>query len=258
MSMSQRTELILGEEGIQKLKDASVILVGCGAVGGYVLEGLVRAGIGRIRVVDHDVFSDSNLNRQILATQDTIGRSKVEAACERARSINPDIEIEGIDALVTEETVPGILQGDHDILVDAIDTVRNKTALLKHASEKGIITFSSMGAALHIDTQSARVSPLMKTSVCPIAASLRKSLRDCDTSRITAVYSVEPPVAKPSERDDHGKSVLGSLPTVPAVFGMTLANEAIKFICRDRMQSRWVRGRLFSYTSASEADFLTT
>jgi len=228
--MTDRTGLIIGEEGIKRLNEAKVVLVGCGAVGGYVLEGLVRAGIGNIRVYDHDVFSSSNLNRQILATTSTVGRSKVEVACERARDINPDIVIEGHDVLVNDETVSEILSGDFDILVDAIDTVRNKVSLLRLASDKGIVTFSSMGAALHMDTQSIHVAPLKDTKVCPLAASVRKSLKDCDTSRITAVYSDEPPLVKPSERDDHGKSVLGSLPTVPAVFGMTLANEVIKHI----------------------------
>jgi tRNA A37 threonylcarbamoyladenosine dehydratase len=228
--MTTRTELILGEDGISKLKGSSVILLGTGAVGGYALEGMVRAGIGRIRVVDHDVFNESNLNRQILATTATLGRSKVEVACERARSINPDIDIEGMDVLVNEETIPGIVTDDFDIVVDAIDTLRNKAALLRYVSEQGITTFSSMGAALHIDTQAVRVAPLMKTRTCPLAASLRKALRDCDTSMITAVYSEEPPVVTPSERDEHGKSVLGSLPTVPAIFGMTLANEVIRHI----------------------------
>lgn len=226
--MSERTSLLIGDEGIEKLRKSSVILCGCGAVGGYALEGLVRSGVGHIKVVDHDVFSESNLNRQILATTLTIGRPKVEVACERARSINPDVDITGLDILVNEETVSEILEGEFDILVDAIDTLRNKTALLRCASERGIRTFSSMGAALHMDTQAVRVAPLMKTKTCPLAASLRKALRDCDTSMITAVYSEEPPVAKPTERDDHGKSVLGSLPAVPAVFGFTLANEAIR------------------------------
>jgi len=231
--MSQRTGLIIGEDGIERLRESSVLLVGCGAVGGYVLEGLVRAGVGKIRVVDHDVFSESNINRQILATTRTVGRSKVEVACERAKEINPDICIEGMDTLVTEETVPEIMEGDFDLMVDAIDTLRNKIALLEEAADRGMVTFSSMGAALHMDTQSVRVAPIMKTSTCPLAASVRKALRDKDTSKITAVYSVEPPVVTPSERDDHGKSVLGSLPTVPAVFGMTLANLVIMHICRN-------------------------
>jgi len=228
--MSERTSMLIGEAGVERLRNSSVLLVGCGAVGGYALEGLVRAGVGKIRVVDHDVFSESNMNRQILATTNTVGVPKVEAACERAKSINPEIQIEPLDILVNPETVSEILDGDFDILVDAIDTLGNKIALLSAASDRGIVTFSSMGAALHIDTQSVKIAPLMKTNTCPLAASLRKALRDKDTLKITAVYSVEPPVVKPSERDVHGKSILGSLPTVPAVFGMTLANEAIKYI----------------------------
>ena len=225
--MSDRTGLLVGEEGIRRLSEASVILTGVGAVGGYALEGLVRAGIGRIRVVDADTFSGSNLNRQILATVDTVGRPKADVACERARSINPDIEIEPMRVLVDDTTVDDILSGDFDILVDAIDTVRCKISLLRRASEIGIPTFSSMGAALHLDTQRVRVAPLRKTSVCPLAGAVRKGLRDVDTSNITCVFSDEPPVSVPTERDEHGKSVLGSLPTVPAVFGMTLANLAI-------------------------------
>ena len=225
--MSERTGLLVGEEGIRRLSEASVILAGVGAVGGYALEGLVRAGIGRIRVVDADTFSGSNLNRQILATVDTVGRPKADVACERARSINPDIEIEPMRVLVDDTTVDDILSGDFDILVDAIDTVRCKISLLRKASEIGIPTFSSMGAALHLDTQRVRVAPLRKTSVCPLAGAVRKGLRDVDTSDITCVFSDEPPVSVPTERDEHGKSVLGSLPTVPAVFGMTLANLTI-------------------------------
>lgn len=228
--MMQRTGILVGDDGIRRLADASVVLCGVGAVGGYALEGLVRAGVGRILVVDADVFSGSNLNRQVLATVETIGRPKAEVACERARSINPDIDIEPLPVLVNDSTVDKILEGGFDVLVDAIDTVRCKISLLRKAAETGIPAFSSMGAALHLDTQKVRVAPLAKTSVCPLAAAVRKGLRGLDTSNITCVYSVEPPIVVPTERDDHGKSVLGSLPTVPAVFGMTLANEAIMHI----------------------------
>lgn len=230
--MNDRTSLILGDEGVEKLRSTFVVLAGVGAVGGYVLEGLVRAGIGKIRVVDHDVFNESNLNRQILATHETIGKSKVQSAVERARSINPDIEIETIDAMVSSETVDSILVGNPDILMDAIDTVEHKCVLLRKASEMGIVTFSSMGAALHLDTSAIKVATLKKTKVCPLASSVRSKLRDIDTSAIICVYSEEPPIVKPSQRDENGKSILGSLPTVPAIFGMTLANEAIKFILK--------------------------
>jgi tRNA A37 threonylcarbamoyladenosine dehydratase len=222
-----RTELLLGEEGMRKLKDSTVVLAGAGAVGGYVLEGLVRAGVGHIRVVDGDVFSASNMNRQILATVDTIGRNKADVAVERARSINPDIDIEAVNILVSEETIPSILKDVPDVLADAIDTIGHKVALLRYAAENDIVTFSSMGAALHMDTLALRVDTLKRTKVCPLAASVRSRLRDVDTSNIICVYSEERPLVKPEARDEHGKSILGSLPTVPAVFGMTLANQII-------------------------------
>lgn len=224
--MTDRTGLLIGEDGVGRLAEASVTLVGCGAVGGYALEGLVRAGVGRIRVVDGDSFSPSNLNRQILATTDTLGRPKAEVACERARSINPDIVIEGLPLLVSEDTVPEILDGTA-VLVDAIDTVRHKASLLGGAVRAGIPVYSSMGAALRTDPRAVRIATLADTRVCPVAASLRRALRDLDTSDVTCVYSEEPPIKVPAGRDAHGKSVLGSLPTIPAIFGMTLANEAV-------------------------------
>ena len=228
--MSDRTSLLVGEEGIRRLRDTFAVVCGCGAVGGYALEGLVRAGVGHIRVVDADVFNDSNLNRQILATTGTIGRRKAEVAAERARSINPEIDIEVMCQIVSSDTIPVILSGEPDIVMDCIDTIEHKAALLRATSERGLKTFSSMGAALHFDTQSIRIATLKKTKVCPLAANIRSRLRDIDTSNVTCVYSEEEVLIKPERRDEHGKSVLGSLPTVPAVFGMTLANEAIRYI----------------------------
>ena len=228
--ISDRTSLLIGEEGTRILKDSFVVVAGAGAVGGYVLEGLVRAGVGHIRVVDSDIFSESNLNRQILATRDTIGRRKPEVAAERARSINPEIDIEVMPLMISSDTVPDILSGNPDALADAIDTVEHKVALLRYAAENGIRTFSSMGAALHFETSSIKVATLKKTNTCPLASSVRSRLKDLDTGCITCVYSEEPVLMKPSERDDHGKSILGSLPTIPAVFGMTLANEIIRYL----------------------------
>ena len=228
--MADRTKLLIGEDGIARLRDSFAVVCGVGAVGGYALEGLVRAGVGRIRIVDADVFSESNLNRQVLATVDTIGRKKAEVAAERARSINPDIQIETMCQMVSSDTIPDILSGNPDIVIDAIDTVEHKCALLRATAEMGLRTFSSMGAALHFETESIHVAPLKKTKVCPLAASVRSRLRDVDTSCITCVYSEEKLDIRPDERDEHGKSILGSLPTVPAVFGMTLANEAIRHL----------------------------
>ena len=225
--MYTRTRIILGDEGIERLKGARVIICGCGAVGGYAIEALVRAGVGTMRVVDGDTFSPSNLNRQILCTSGTLGKTKAEVACERARSINPGISIECMDVFVSEDTVDSILEGDWDIFVDAIDTIANKAVVDRAALEKGLPVFSSMGAAMHSDPTSVRIATLRKTHTCPLAANLRKQLKDTDTGNMTCVFSAEPAVKVPTEKDSHGKGVLGSLPTVPGIFGLTLASLVI-------------------------------
>jgi tRNA threonylcarbamoyladenosine dehydratase len=227
---TSRTELMLGRDGVDRLKDSFVILVGAGAVGGYVLEGLVRAGVGKIRVIDDHCVDESNLNRQILATRDTVGRPKAIVATERARSINPDIDIEGLPELINVKNVSRLLGGEPDIIVDAIDTVANKVFVLRYAAENRIRTFSSMGAALRTDTTKIRINTLKRTRACPLASAMRDGLRDLNTSMITCVYSEEPIKFKPTERDEHMKSRLGSLPTLPAIFGLTVANEAIMYL----------------------------
>ncbi len=226
-STSERTALIVGEEGLEILKKAHVVIAGAGAVGGYAIEGLVRAGIGNIRVIDGDVVSYSNINRQILATYKTIGIPKATLARSRCESINPEISFEDVVTLINTDTDLESTVGHPDVLVDAIDTVSNKALLLRYAAENNIRTFSSMGAALHTDTRKIKIDSLRKTKVCPLASSVRSKLRDIDISCITCVYSEEPPITTPTERDDHGKSILGSLPTIPAIFGMMLANETI-------------------------------
>ena len=228
--ISQRTGILIGEEGIEALRDSYVVLAGAGAVGGYALEGLVRAGVGHIKVIDADVFNGSNLNRQILATVDTIGRPKADVAIERARSINPDIDITAEREFVSEDTVPELLRKRPDVLVDAIDTIQHKVSLLRYVAMNDIVTFSSMGAALHMDAGKIRIANVLGTKVCPLASRIRHELRDLDTKNITCVYSEEKPIHVDMDRDEHGKSVLGSLSTIPAIFGMTLANEAIRYI----------------------------
>ena len=152
---------------------------------------------------------------------------------------------------VDEDTIPAILDGDFDILIDAIDTVRCKIMLLRAASEKGIRTFSSMGAARHMKVDTVRIGRLSETSVCPVAAAVRKGMRGFDASMITCVYNIEPPIACDGGRDDHGKSVLGSMPTVPAVMGMTLANEAITFILerKRRRNHQWISAKNLNETA---------
>ena len=236
-----RTELMLGDEGMEKLTNSFVVLAGVGAVGGFALEALVRAGVGRIRIIDFDVVEESNLNRQILATRDTLGKVKVELAEKRAKSINPEIRIEVLKAFISPDHIKEVLCGSPDLLIDAIDTITAKVTLLKSAAQMGIRTFSSMGAALRTETSMIKVAPLSKTKVCPLAAAIRSNLRkQADMAsildKITCVYSEEPVTVVPTERNDSGKSVLGSLPTIPAIFGLTLANEAIKYIVKKSLK----------------------
>ena len=228
--MYSRTRLLVGDEGIERLTKASVIICGCGAVGGYTAEAMVRAGVGRIRFVDGDTFSESNLNRQILCTRDTVGRFKSEVAEERARSINPSIDADHMVCHISSETLLSIFDTECDILLDCIDTLACKADLIRYAYNKRIPMFSSMGAAMHMDPTRIHVSTLDKTSVCPVARSLRKSLRDIDQSRICVVYSDEEPFSVERETDEHGKGVIGSLPTVPGIVGLTLASMAISHI----------------------------
>ena len=232
--MYTRTRLLLGDDGIERLRNASVIICGCGAVGGYTAEAMVRAGVGRIRFVDGDTFSESNLNRQILCTHGTIGRYKSEVAEERALSINPSLKADHMVCHISAETLPSIFDTQCDLLLDCIDTLACKAELIRYAYSRDIPVFSSMGAAMHMDPTRIHASTLDKTSVCPVARSLRKSLRDIDQSSIRVVYSDEEPLTVERETDEHGKGVIGSLPTVPGIVGLTLASLAISHITGKR------------------------
>ncbi|MCQ2085988.1 MAG: ThiF family adenylyltransferase [archaeon] len=227
-SVLDRTRILLGDSGIQRLRNSFAVIAGIGAVGGYAFEGLVRAGVGHIRVIDPDIFSETDINRQILATDETVGCFKVEIAKKRAKTINSNITVETIKAMASIENLDEVFSGKPNYFIDAVDTVRNKTVLLREAVRRNIRTFSSMGAALHSNTDMIKVSSLKKTKVCPLASLIRHNLRDLDTSNITCVYSEEQVITKPRNKDIHGKSILGSLPTIPAIFGMILANEVIK------------------------------
>ena len=230
---TSRTALILGNEGVQRIRDSFVIVAGAGAVGGFDIEALVRAGVGKIRVIDDHRVDESNLNRQILATRDTIGMRKIDVARERALSINPDIVFEGTDELISAKSINRLMDGNPDVIVDAIDTVANKIFLLRYAAENNIRTFSSMGASLRTDVTKIRMNTLKRTRACPLASACRSGLKDLSTTNITCIYSEEPVSIKPTERDEHLKSRLGSMPTIPAIFGMTVANEAILYLASD-------------------------
>lgn len=237
-----RTRKLLGEERFQLLQSRTVTVVGLGAVGGYALEGLVRAGISRLRIVDHDTVQPSNINRQILALETTLGRPKTEVARERVLAINSACQVEALQLFAGEETLEQILTPRPDLLIDAIDSLNPKTQLLYGAYLSKIPIISSMGAALRTDPALIRTGDLFETSNCPLAKHLRKRLRNRGVGQgISCVYSIEPvdfAYEPPADDDavvgetpfaDRGRkrNVLGSLPTVTGIFGLTIANQAI-------------------------------
>lgn len=241
-----RTQRLLGEERFRLLQSKMVTLVGLGAVGGYVMEGLVRAGVSRLRLIDFDTIQPSNLNRQILALETTIGRSKAEVAGERALAINGQCRVEVLQLFAGDDTLEQILTPEPDLLIDAIDSLNPKTQLLQAAYERRIPTISSMGAALRTDPALIRSGDLFSTSNCPLARHLRKRLRRRGVGEgISCVYSIEKidfDYRLPEEETQVGetpyadrgrqRNVLGSLPTITGIFGLTIANQAIMRLAR--------------------------
>jgi tRNA A37 threonylcarbamoyladenosine dehydratase len=236
-----RTERLLGEERFQLLQSKMVTVVGLGAVGGYVVEGLVRAGVNRLRLVDYDTIQPSNLNRQIFALETTLGRAKAEIARERVLSINSECRVEALQLFAGDDTLGQILEPEPDLLIDAIDSLNPKTQLLHQAYLRKIPTISSMGAALHTDPTFIRSGDLFSSSNCPLAKHLRKRLRRRGVGKgISCVYSIEKidfDYQLPEEETNVGdtpyadrgrqRNVLGSLPTITGIFGLTIANQAI-------------------------------
>ena len=243
-----RTEALLGKEGMNRLKAAKVMIIGLGAVGGYVLEALARAGVGHLVLVDFDVFDESNINRQILALSSTIGRKKTEVAKERVLEINPDCDVKIIETFVNADTLPELLTEPVDYVVDAIDALNPKCCLMEALYNKQIPFISSMGAALKTDASCIAVRRLDKTENCSLARFVRKRLkrRGVDIKKITCVASneqtdlPETAIFDDAENDANpvvsgGKNgrqrhTMGSLPTITAIFGLMIANEVIKNI----------------------------
>ncbi|MDC7225235.1 MAG: tRNA threonylcarbamoyladenosine dehydratase [Spirochaetales bacterium] len=238
MERFSRTEKLIGQAKLEILQESSVTLVGAGAVGSFAAEALVRSGIGSITIVDFDVISLSNINRQLYALESTLGRPKTKVAAERLLDINPSCKVKPLNIQAVEETIPEILADEPDILIDAIDTVNPKLELLSYAVNNGIPVISSMGAARRFDPTSVKTGDLFKTAHCPLARLMRKYLRRRGIkSGIMCVYSDETPHGpKKGEIDNdltganHSTKILGSLPTVTGIFGLMLADAAIKFL----------------------------
>ena len=220
-----RTELLIGKDGIEKLQNAKVAVFGIGGVGSFVVEGLVRSGIKNFVLVDNDTVSTSNLNRQIIATQSTIGKVKVEVAKERILSINPTANVEIYQEFFMPET-EGIIDNTIDYIVDAIDTVTAKIELVVRANKLNIPIISCMGTGNKLETTKFEVKDIYKTSVCPLAKVMRKELRSRDIKKLKVVYSKEEP------KKVNGSQVPASISFVPSVAGLIIAGEVIKDIIK--------------------------
>lgn len=234
-----RTQLLLGEEGLNKLHNSKVMIIGLGAVGGYALEALARAGIGHLILVDFDTFDLTNINRQILATTSSVGRKKIDVAKERVLDINPVCVVETRDLFVNAETLPQLLSEPIDFVIDAIDALNPKCCLIEALYQQEIPFLSSMGAALKSDPSCIHLGRLSDTKNCGLSKFIRKRLkkRGVDLKKIFCVSSdeqVDLPetaiICNEDEENPNGRkrNTLGSLPTITAIFGLTIANQVIK------------------------------
>ena len=224
-----RTELMLGKNAIDKLKASRVAVFGVGGVGGYVVEALARAGVGNFDLIDNDVVSISNINRQIIATLDTIGLPKVEVMKNRILSINKDANINVYQCFYLPSNEHLFDFSKYDYVVDAVDTVTAKISIIMKAKENNVKVISSMGTGNKLDPTKFEISDIYKTSVCPLAKVMRHELKKRGVKSLKVLYSKELPVElSETLTADNGKVVPGSVSFVPSVAGLIIAGEVIK------------------------------
>lgn len=231
-----RTEMLIGTDALAKLKGSCVAVFGAGGVGGYTIEALARSGVGTIHIIDNDTVSLTNINRQIIATHDTIGLKKTIAAKERVLSINPECNVVTHDVFYTPETASQFDFSVFDYVVDAIDTVTGKIGLVLQAKEAGVPIICSMGTGNKTDPTRFEVTDIYKTSVCPLAKVMRHELKKRNVRKLKVVYSKEEPKkpAFPSEEDPGSRrSVPASISFVPPAAGLIIAGEVIKELIND-------------------------
>lgn len=222
-----RSELLLGEGSMEKLKNSHVCIFGVGGVGGYVSEALARTGVGHLALVDNDTVSPSNLNRQIFATVSSVGMMKTSAAKNRLLDINPDLEITEYNTFYLPETADEIDLSQFDFVVDAIDTVTAKLLLAQKCDELNVPLIASMGTGNKLDPTLFEVSDIYKTSVCPLARVMRTELKKRGVRKLKVVYSKEQPQSVVAD-SANGRHAPGSCAFVPSVAGLIIAGEVIK------------------------------
>ncbi len=230
MDWQERTRLMLGEEALGSLAAARVAVVGVGGVGSVAAEMLARAGVGHILLIDSDCVSPSNINRQLPALHSTVGLPKIEVVGARLRDINPELELDLVGEYLTEENAASLLQPRPDVIVDAIDTLSPKVALIRYCLSAGIPLVSSMGAGAKLDSTAIRIADISQTRECPLAHMLRKRLHKMGiTTGFDAVFSIEKPrrEAVALEESRNKKSQVGTVSYMPAAFGLACAQAAI-------------------------------
>ncbi|MBQ2823384.1 MAG: tRNA threonylcarbamoyladenosine dehydratase [Oscillospiraceae bacterium] len=224
-----RSALLLGEDNMEKLKNAHVAVFGIGGVGGYVTEALARTGIGSLDLFDNDTVSPTNINRQIIATTENIGKYKVDVMKERISLINPNAQVNAYRTFYMPENSADYDFTQYDYIVDAIDTVTAKIELVMRTDEAGTPVISSMGTGNKLDPTAFEVTDIYKTSVCPLARVMRRELKQRGIKRLKVVYSKEEPIKPlPSDEITSKRNVPGSLAFVPPVAGLIIAGEVIK------------------------------
>ena len=231
---NSRTVMLIGEDAFLKLKSARVAVFGLGGVGGHALDALVRAGVGEVDIFDSDTVSESNINRQIIATYDTLGKFKTKAFFDRIKSINPECRVNLHTVFVTPELVADLPFSSYTYIIDAIDTVTAKLAIIERANDLGINIISSMGTGNKLDPKKLTVTDIYKTSVCPLARVMRSELRRRGVKSLKVLYSEEEPI-KPDYSGislDEGAKKLppASISTVPSTAGLIIASEVISDI----------------------------
>ncbi len=224
----QRTKMLIGNDAVEQLKKSKVMIFGIGGVGSYVAEALARAGVGELVLIDKDVVSKSNINRQLIALNSTVGKAKVNVMKERIFDINPNIQVTSIEKFCLPENVDEFFENKADYVVDAVDTVSAKLALAEKCKELNIPIISAMGAGNKLNPQDFMVSDIYDTKVCPLCKVMRRELKKRGIESLKVVYSQEEPVKSGEIDQESGKSIPGSISFVPSTMGLIIAGETIK------------------------------
>lgn len=235
-----RTQLLLGAEAMEKLKNTRVAVFGIGGVGGYVCEALVRSGVGHFDLIDNDEVSLTNINRQIIATHKTVGRYKTDVMKERMLDINPEVDVTVHSCFFLPENADDFPFEDYDYVVDAVDTVTAKIELVMKCKEKNVPIISSMGAGNKLDASAFKVADIYKTTMCPLAKVMRKELKNRGIKKLKVVYSEEQPISPKGDLSEleaelqgtSRRAIPGSVAFVPSVAGLIIAGEVVQDLIR--------------------------